>query len=195
MSNFSPFHLGCPLCSTSLLSPLLQLILQNWRMGRSVRAGFGCRCVCNSAVIKCSVWAWVDVPNSRRYLSVTALLCVVIDGGHSRRQPHTCRIKHSAHTHTQTPCVSWHYNTISAAHGACVWSYLLWHNCLYISELGQGWKCIQQELHSWYPSPLTKTINSDSRCFHSPHTFSAPCSPQPASSWWQMKKLSGLLPK
>lgn len=94
-----------------------------------------CVCVCDFAVINCSAWEWVDVPNSHVDISMlllcSALICVVIDGGHSRRQPHTRRIKHP---NPLPSCVSWHSNTVPAVHGACVWSYLLWHNCLYISE-------------------------------------------------------------
>lgn len=75
VSNFSPFHLGCPLCCSSLLSPLLQLILQNWRMGGSVRVGFCCWCVCDSAGI--SACAWVEVPNSHVDISML-LLCSVL---------------------------------------------------------------------------------------------------------------------
>lgn len=77
MSNFSPFYLGCPLCSTSLLSPLPQLILQNWRMSWSARVGFCCRCVCDSAVIKCSAWARVDVLNSHVDISMLLLRSVL----------------------------------------------------------------------------------------------------------------------
>lgn len=81
VSNFGLFHLGLPLCSKSILSPLLQLILQNWRMGRSTRVGLCCMFEGVSAVINCSTYTLVDVTNSHvsisQYLNDTALLCVV----------------------------------------------------------------------------------------------------------------------
>lgn len=74
MSNFSPFHLGCPLCSTSILSPLLPLILQNWRKGRGVRVGVCCMCGGVPVVVTSSTCASVGVTNAHgQYLNATTV--------------------------------------------------------------------------------------------------------------------------